>query len=78
MKQSSLDDHESLGIELSLGNDNGDEIQDLSEYEERRLADFSENSQVYNNYQQRPSTPTPMPLPVPRGNVAKLRCLILS
>lgn len=38
MKQSSLDDHESLGMELegSMSSDNGDELSELNEYEERR------------------------------------------
>lgn len=69
MKQSSLDDHETMGMELALANENGHEMHDLTEYDERRPADVSENSQVYNNYQQRPSTPTPIPLPVLRGNI---------
>ncbi|KAF2879632.1 hypothetical protein ILUMI_26545 [Ignelater luminosus] len=67
MKQSSLDDHESLDMELDggIGSDNGDDIVD--EYDSRRPTEFGENQQMYNNYQHRPSTPTPTPLPAPRG-----------
>lgn len=58
MKQSSLDDHESLNMELDasmIGGDNGDDLTELSEYDERRLQD-SDNNQIY-NYQNRPTSP---------------------
>ncbi|KAF5284745.1 hypothetical protein FQA39_LY04470 [Lamprigera yunnana] len=66
IKQSSLDDHDSLGMELdsTMGTDNGDDIVD--EYDDRRPTDHSE-SQIYSNYQHRPSSPIPVPLPLPRG-----------
>lgn len=66
IKQSSLDDHDSLGMELDsgMGPDNGDDIVD--EYDDRRPTDLSEN-QMYANYQYRPSSPVPVPLPAPRG-----------
>lgn len=69
MKQSSLDDHESMGMELGVmvGNDNTDEIE-LSEFDERRPANVAnENNQMYNNFQNRPQSPEPAPMPVPRG-----------
>lgn len=69
MKQSSLDDHESLGMELegAMGSDNGDDNSELSEYDERRPADNSGADLYSNNYQNRPITPPPIPVPVPRG-----------
>lgn len=68
MKQSSLDDHESLSMELEggMGTDGSDELAELSEYEERRAFDSPDPGQGY-NYEQRPSTPTPVTLPIPRG-----------
>lgn len=68
MKQSSLDDHDSLGMDLETGmaSDNADELSELNEYEERRAFDSGDLGQGY-NYQHRPSTPTPMPMPIPRG-----------
>lgn len=59
MKQSSLDDHESLNMELDatlLGSDNGDDLAELSEYDERRLQDNSDNNQIY-DYQNRSTSP---------------------
>lgn len=52
MKQSSLDDQESLGMEMetSMGNENGDELADMTEYDERRPIDNSEASQMFNNH----------------------------
>ncbi|EFA11227.2 striatin-interacting protein 1 [Tribolium castaneum] len=71
MKQSSLDDHESLGMELDatlVGGDNGDELGELSEYDDRRPPENSENNQMYSNYQNRPtSPPLQSSLVVPRG-----------
>ncbi|KAK5646427.1 hypothetical protein RI129_004891 [Pyrocoelia pectoralis] len=66
IKQSSLDDHDALGMELDSGlsGENGDDIVD--EYDERRPTDLSDN-QVYKNYHNRSSSPIPMPLPPPRG-----------
>lgn len=66
IKQSSLDDHDALGMELesALTADNGDDLVD--EYDERRPTDLSEN-QVYKNYHNQSSSPIPMPLPPPRG-----------
>lgn len=67
MKQSSLDDHESIGMELGgIGSDNTDEVE-LSEFDERRPANASnENNQMY-NFQNRPQSPIPTPVPIPRG-----------
>lgn len=69
MKQSSLDDHESMGMDLSgIGSDNADEME-LSEFDERRPATGgNENSHMYNNFQNRPQSPVTTPVPVPRGN----------
>lgn len=70
MKQSSLDDHDSLGMELegAIGNENGDEAVELSEYDERRSTENSSGSDFYsNNYHNRVRTPPPAPLPLPRG-----------
>lgn len=76
MKQSSLDDHESLGMELDtgFGSDNviGNDNDIADEYDDRRPTDLGETPQLYNNYQHRPSTPTPVPLPIPRGIVVIL------
>lgn len=67
MKQSSLDDHESMGMELGGMGDNADELE-LTEFDERRPANASnENSHLYNNFQNRPQSPTPTPVPIPRG-----------
>lgn len=73
IKQSSLDDHESLSLEMdaAMANDGSDELGELSEYDERRLPFASENNdnnQMY-NFQNRPSTPPPMQtsLNLPRG-----------
>lgn len=69
MKQSSLDDHESMGMDLGgmVGGDNTDELE-LSEYDERRpAAGSNEGSHMYSNYQNRPQTPIPTPVPLPRG-----------
>lgn len=70
MKQSSLDDHESMGMDLGVvGGDNTDELE-LSEFDERRPAQASnETNHMYNNYQNRAQSPVPTPLPAPRGNV---------
>ncbi|XP_019867380.1 striatin-interacting protein 1 [Aethina tumida] len=59
MKQSSLDDHESLGMELeaSMSGENADDLSDMSDYDERRPAENSDG-QMYNNYQNRPMSPT--------------------
>lgn len=60
MKQSSLDDHESLNMELDasmIGGDNGDDLAELSEYDERRLQDNSDNNQIY-SYQNRAASPS--------------------
>lgn len=67
MKQSSLDDHDSLTMDLESGmvDGNGDEVVELSEFDERRPADNGE-SQIYPNYMHQPNTPPPAPLP-PRG-----------
>lgn len=68
MKQSSLDDHESLFTDLdgSMSSDNGDDLTELNEYEERRAFETTDPAQGY-GYQHRPSTPTPVPTPLPRG-----------
>ncbi|KAK9685679.1 N1221-like protein, partial [Popillia japonica] len=68
MKQSSLDDHDSLTMDLESGivDGNGDEAVELSEFDERRPTENGE-SQMFANYQQRVNTPPPAPLPVPRG-----------
>ncbi|XP_018330391.1 striatin-interacting protein 1 isoform X2 [Agrilus planipennis] len=67
IKQSSLDDHESLAIEIdgTVGNENADDIVlALVEYEEMKA---DNNQQMVNNYQNRPSTPISAGLPLPRG-----------
>lgn len=69
MKQSSLDDHESMGMDLGgiVGGDNSDELE-LSEFDERRPAGVpNENRDIYNSYQNRPQSPITTPMPVPRG-----------
>lgn len=72
MKQSSLDDQDSMGMELdaSMSSDNGDDLNELSEYDERRPAhEVSEQmyrNNIDNNY--RPtSPPTPTSMIAPRG-----------
>ncbi|XP_050313692.1 striatin-interacting protein 1 homolog isoform X2 [Anthonomus grandis grandis] len=52
MKQSSLDDQESLAMEIetSMGGENGDDIADMVEYDERRPTDNIEASQMFNNH----------------------------
>lgn len=69
MKQSSLDDHDSLGMDLdsNMGQENGDELMELSEYDERRPTEPNDNNLVYNPYQNRPSSPSPSPMPASRG-----------
>lgn len=69
MKQSSLDDHDSLGMDLesNMGQENGDELIELSEYDERRPNEANDNSLLYNAYQNRPSSPGPSPMPPSRG-----------
>lgn len=72
IKQSSLDDHEALGMELEGGmGDNGDEMVELSEYDERRPAEPNDNGMMYNTYQNRPSSPPQSPVPLPRGKIEK-------
>ncbi|XP_060516087.1 striatin-interacting protein 1 isoform X2 [Cylas formicarius] len=73
MKQSSLDDQESLGMEMegSIGNDNGDDISDMGEYDERRPTDSNETGQMFGNhhinmYNRPVSPPIPHDL-IPRG-----------
>lgn len=67
MKQSSLDDHDSLNMDVEAGmmHDGNDELVELSEYDERRF-EPGETGQQY-NYEHRPSTSTPVPMPVLRG-----------
>lgn len=72
MKQSSLDDHETLGMELEagMGMNNGDEVVELSEYDERRpLDNAGDNSGIngFNNFQNRACTPPPLAIPENRG-----------
>lgn len=70
MKQSSLDDHESIGMELGgmVGGDNTDELE-LTEFDERRPTTVSnESNHMYNNYNNRPQSPVTTPLPVPKGS----------
>lgn len=59
MKQSSLDDNETLGMELDTndGGENADDVVELMEYDDRRHIENGEKT-VYNNFQMRPSTPT--------------------
>ncbi|CAH0562654.1 unnamed protein product [Brassicogethes aeneus] len=59
MKQSSLDDHETLGMELeaSMSGENSDEMSEMSEYDERRMPENNDN-QMYGNYQNRPASPS--------------------
>lgn len=73
MKQSSLDDHDSLvGMELDSGLGNGENVEDmneLSEYDERRHANET-NDQLYRNNHEtyRPiSPPSPNALVLPKG-----------
>lgn len=69
MKQSSLDDHESMGMDLGamVGGESADELE-LTEFDERRPANASsENSHLYNNFQNRPQSPAPTPVPAARG-----------
>lgn len=72
IKQSSLDDHESLvGMELdaTLGSDNGDELNELSEFDERRPANENSDQMYRNNIDSyRPtSPPSQSTLIIPRG-----------
>lgn len=69
IKQSSLDDNESLGIELDSieGADNVEDVVELTEYDERRPAENREK-QLYNTFQKRPSTPTQPQITVQKGN----------
>ncbi|XP_076262128.1 striatin interacting protein isoform X2 [Rhynchophorus ferrugineus] len=73
MKQSSLDDQESLGMEMeaSVGNDNGEDMPDMTEYDERRPSDNIETGQMYNNHNvigyNRPLSPAPQHEILPRG-----------
>lgn len=71
MKQSSLDDHETLGMELALANDNGEEMGDLGEYDERQPADDTENNQIYSTYKRR-STPPPTISPLPVAPIGEI------
>lgn len=64
MKQSSLDDHESMDLESGIGSDNNDDIVELSEYDERRPV--NNGNDMYNHYQQHCSSPQ-MQMPIPRG-----------
>lgn len=52
IKQSSLDDQESLGLEVetSMANENGDELAEMSTYDERRPTDNNETNQMFNNH----------------------------
>ncbi|XP_018578924.1 striatin-interacting protein 1 isoform X2 [Anoplophora glabripennis] len=72
IKQSSLDDHESLvGMELdtALTGDNGDELNELSEFDERRPANENSDQMYHNNIDSyRPtSPPSQSTLIIPRG-----------
>lgn len=74
MKQSSLDDHESLGMELDnnlVGSDNTDDLNEMSEFDERRPSEntTSDTNQMYgDNYPNRPpSPPQQNVVNVPRG-----------
>lgn len=69
MKQSSLDDNESLGIELDSieGPDNAEDVVELSEYDERRPSENGEK-QMYSNFSKRPSTPTQPQIAIQKGN----------
>ncbi|KAJ8977106.1 hypothetical protein NQ317_008452 [Molorchus minor] len=74
MKQSSLDDHESLvGMELdtAMNTENGDDLNELSEYDERRPAnELSDQTMYRNNIDtcDRPmSPPTHSSMVIPRG-----------
>lgn len=68
IKQSSLDDNESLGIELeTLENaDATEDVVELSEYDERRPVENGDK-QMYNNFQKRPSTPTQPQITIHKG-----------
>ncbi|ENN81119.1 hypothetical protein D910_02654 [Dendroctonus ponderosae] len=52
IKQSSLDDQESLGLEVetSMANENGDELAEMATYDERRPTDNNETNQMFNNH----------------------------
>lgn len=67
MKQNSLDDHESLNMDVEawVMHDANEELAEMSENDERRM-DAGDPSQQY-NYENPPSTSTPVPLPMLRG-----------
>lgn len=67
IKQSSLDDHDSLGMDLETGmsSDNGDEVVETSEYDERRPTEFPEDM-LYKTYA---TSPVHSPLPQARGEL---------
>ncbi|XP_066158816.1 striatin-interacting protein 1 homolog isoform X1 [Euwallacea fornicatus] len=73
MKQSSLDDQESLGMELetSMANENGDDMTDMVDYDERRPADTNETNQMFNNHilnmYNMQVSPPPQHEAIPRG-----------
>ncbi|KAL1492319.1 hypothetical protein ABEB36_010580 [Hypothenemus hampei] len=73
MKQSSLDDQESFNMEMesSMGNENGDDVADMTEYDERRPADNNESSQMFSNHILNMYSMLVSPLPqhdvIPRG-----------
>ncbi|XP_045475787.1 striatin-interacting protein 1 [Harmonia axyridis] len=73
MKQSSLDDQDTLGMELdsSMGGENNDEMNDLSEFYDRRVSENNENNQMYNlDFPLKPPSPPPNmsdTILVPRG-----------
>lgn len=70
MKQSSLDDNETLGMELDTndGSENADDVVELMEFDDRRQIEGGDKT-VYNNFQMRPSTPThPQQTTVQRGS----------
>ena len=69
MKQSSLDDHDTLSMELESGlaDGNGDDVVELSEFDERRPTDNEDNTQIFKNLSNRCGTPPPTSVPIPRG-----------
>lgn len=74
MKQSSLDDQEALGMEMEtpMSSENGDEMTDMTEYDERRPTDNNEASQMFNShilnmYNMQVSPPPQHDAPIARG-----------
>lgn len=67
MKQNSLDDHESLNMDVEawVMHDANEELAEMSENDERRL-EAGDPTQQY-NYENPPSTSAPAPLPMLRG-----------